>query len=732
MVMLLLPLLLAFSYGPYGYPPHGTRPPEDVLIWETIGNPDSMDPAVDNEQFGQWALSNIYETLYTYPFNGSATAPLIPLLADQQPSISADGKNYTIGLRQGITFHDGTPFNASCVKWNIERAMKIFSEWGKIWTIAEVLKGGAQVMEAALSNGTSSLVFIVAFDDWVANSTAIEVLDDYTVRFVLERPFSPFITVLATGVAFIMSPTYAIIHASTQGLATWEAYGVDYGESENYMRTHTCGTGPYTLTNWIEDQYIELDVYDDYWRGPTTTSDMLPPSYAGSIKKVYIRTNEDFNGRWLNLLVGVTDGADWTITDASEIRNETVFYEIYASTGGYQYTTVFFGFNMGNFTTTIDSSNVTTESPFKNKNFRRTASYAFDYQEFIEDSAYGFGTQGKGPIPIGMTGHNGSSFVFDYNITAAVKEWNLAIQDPAFLSSLNAINSTLTFHYIAGSTPRNASVDLLKQGLDAAYWHPAANHTGLSDNLTIRIEAISFSTYLEYITGGRLLILPFGWTPDNADPISYLYPLCYSEEDLARRIGYNNTDIDLWCELAISETNSSERQVYLDHIQDTIADEAPYLWAYQELEFRTWRDWVSGDGLIFNPMRDVYFYHIIKVYPNGYSPIAPPYPYFGLVGIIVPLGVVYVVVNNSVAPSLKRKNTKFVLFLTYTGLNLFFTAQCIVYLEWLALLFLASTLLFLLFSYGLLLLWLLWYVMYCDYKKERETTKATLPAIDLQ
>ena len=47
-----------------------------------------MDPAVDNEHFGNWVLSNIYETLYTYPFNSSSTGPLVPLLATGEPSDS--------------------------------------------------------------------------------------------------------------------------------------------------------------------------------------------------------------------------------------------------------------------------------------------------------------------------------------------------------------------------------------------------------------------------------------------------------------------------------------------------------------------------------------------------------------------------------------------------------------------------------------------------------------------
>jgi peptide/nickel transport system substrate-binding protein len=87
-----------------------TRPPENTLIWETIGNPDYMDPHVDYESFGSWITNNVYETLYTYPWNSAVTDPSVPLLAASAPIMSADGKNYTISLRTGITFQDGTPF----------------------------------------------------------------------------------------------------------------------------------------------------------------------------------------------------------------------------------------------------------------------------------------------------------------------------------------------------------------------------------------------------------------------------------------------------------------------------------------------------------------------------------------------------------------------------------------------------------------------------------------------
>ncbi|MFW9909452.1 MAG: ABC transporter substrate-binding protein [Candidatus Thorarchaeota archaeon] len=742
-ILLLFPLIAILLGGGFGFafmmqPSH---PLSNTLIWEKIGNPDSFDPATGNTQFGLWMMSNIYEPLYTYPFNSSAIEPLVPLLALEQPIISADGKNYTIELRQGITFHDGTPFNASCVKWNIERAMKIFSDSGVMWTLSEVLKGGAQVKDAALSNGTSSSIFMTTFDDWVANSGAIEVLDVYTVRFVLETPFSPFVTLLASGAAFVISPTFAIAYATNLADATWEGYGVDYGDDEIYTNQHTCGTGPYMLVNWVIDQHIELDFYENYWREISLglTSEMIPPLYAGAIEKVFIRTNEDFWGRSLNLRAGIVDGVYWPIAEADELWDPVaslVLYEhINVSAGGYRFETTFFGFNMGNLTTTVNSSDIVTNSPFSNKNFRRTVCFAFDYQQLIDIEVNGFGVQGRGPIPMGMSGYNGSSFTFDYNITTAVTEWNLAMQNPEFVASLNSINSTLTFYYIAGSTLRSTSVDLMQQGLEDVFWHPEANHTGLNHNMTIIVEGISFSDYLEYLAEGKLLVQSLGWTPDYADPISYLQPLCYSKGEIAQQIGFNNTAIDLWYNQALAEIDTSQRQVYFNNIQDTIADEAPYLWAYQQLEFRAWRDWLKGDGLIFNPMHDIYFYHIVKTYIGGSWDSPYFIPVLGPPEIMFIILLSYVMVNVLLSPSLWRKRIKFALLASYTGIALFLTALLFIAFSlapwgWSNLGSLWVGTVFSIVIVGIL--WIPWSFLYHDYKRELEITKPPRPRIDLQ
>jgi peptide/nickel transport system substrate-binding protein len=582
---------------------------ENTLVWETAHNPQYMDPHVDYESFGSWISYNVYETLYTYTWNTANAEPSVPLLAASTPVVSNGGLNYTITLREDITFHDGTPFNASCVKWNIERAMKIFYLDGPVWMIAEPLKGGAVVESAAYGYGPDSSQFISAFNDWVENSNSIIVLGDYTIRFVLEESYAPFIAALTYSVGSMISPSFQIAHATSPSYASWEDYGVDYGEYENYMAEHTCGTGPYMLTKWVPDHYIELDLYDNYWRTSTSTG-------AGSIEKVHIVTNEDASGRMLNLTTGATDGCYWPTSNALDVwdpdAEESLNPDIYVSTGGASFIEQFLGFNMGDLNTT--GATVIT-SPFANKAFRQAASWAFDYDTFLQAAFNGFGVQAKGPIPYGMWGYNATSYNFKYNLTAAVEEWNNALTNTTFVDSLNEMGNNMTIYYNAGNTVREQASLLLADGLRLMTEHPGAVDqiaAGLNAEMNFTTQALEWFDYSNHIRFHQMPIFFVDWAPDYADPDNYVFAFCYEYGPFAYRIGFANNTVNDNYLLARAEMNLFKRMEYYNIINDVCAEEAPYLWTYQATEFRTWRTWLHGDGLIFNPMHQEYFYHMYK------------------------------------------------------------------------------------------------------------------------
>ena len=598
-------------------------PDSDVLILEVIADAESLDPHASVQNLDTSPLFSIYETLYAYPV-GSDDVDLFPLLAEAAPDISADGTIYTISLRDGINFHDETPFNASCVKWNIERLLKIFYLNGPAYLMADALRGGRVLEETAVLNGTSSDAFRTTFEDWTANSSSIVVIDNYRIRFVLERAYSPFIHLLAVSGSAMISPTYILNNPNSDPVPTggdWrEHFGVDYGESSTFMETHTCGTGPYTLEEWRPDNCIALNQFEEYWRSSATESNIAPSESAGAIESVYVRINPDNTGRTLNLHTGIVDVASWPLDITDEIWDNVTLssmdHNINVSTEGLSFIIYALGYNMRNLTQEVNSTTVTTQSPFANPHFRRATSLAFDYEMFL-DRMIGFATQARGPVPQGMPGHNGTAFDSTYNLSSAVEEWNLAMADSAFVFSLNELNNTILIPYPATSSIGTPAEVIVKAGLEQILSHLEANQSGLDREMQFILEPLAWSAYFDYMSEDRLPLILSAWSAEIAHASDFLKAFCHHNGSYAPQIGYNNTLVNSLYESLLATIDPLEQQTYCNLIQETVANDVAYLWIYQEKEFRTWRVWLLGEGLVFNPMHGIYCYEIYKDYVSA-------------------------------------------------------------------------------------------------------------------
>ncbi|PLZ81224.1 ABC transporter substrate-binding protein, partial [Fischerella thermalis] len=87
----------------------------------TVGTtlkPRTLDPADAYELASLSLVYNMSDRLYTYE---PGSTEIKPQLATAFPKVSPDGLTYTIPLRQGVVFHDGTPFNAEAMAFTIRR-----------------------------------------------------------------------------------------------------------------------------------------------------------------------------------------------------------------------------------------------------------------------------------------------------------------------------------------------------------------------------------------------------------------------------------------------------------------------------------------------------------------------------------------------------------------------------------------------------------------------------------
>jgi len=591
--------------------------PENTFILETIGNPDSMDPHVNYESFGSGLHFNIYETLYTYPWGSNNTELSVPLLASAAPAISTDGLQYNISLRENVRFHDGTPFNASCVKWNFERAIKQFDTHGPVWMIVEPLKGGEVVEAEAYSNGTRSAEFIAAFDNWQANSSAIVALDTYTIQFNLEYAFAPFIAATTHQVGSMMSPSYVLSNPNNDTGPMDSHWGVLHGEHHTWMKTHTCGTGPYMLDEWKPNEFIKMVLFDGYWRADVTEAAIEPPAHAGTLEEVYYKTNEDTNGRLSKLRTGLTDSVYWPITNADDIWNNVTFGSkdpnIKVITGGISYTLLAFTFRF--LPRKIDRGGWVEEftSPFIFREFRKCFAYAFDYNAAINAIVRGWGSQAKGFIPQGMFGQDSSYWFEHYDIDEAVAWWNSAMNQPGFVDAINDMDGYIDMYYSSGNTIRMEGFRIMKEGITRVMTHQEVNLTGISPIPEVRVNVLEWAQMLTPDEPPQVIWL-IGQAPDYADPHNYAWPFAHSNGTFMSDSGYENSTVDEWIVNASRATDPAERLDLYGKIQAQVAYDQPSIYMYQPRQFTVRRAWLQGSGLQFSPMHGYYWYHIYKDY----------------------------------------------------------------------------------------------------------------------
>ncbi len=227
----------------------------------------TLDPQVTNFDSTIRVTLNVCEPLVWMP---SATE-IVPALAESWET-SEDGMSTTFTLKQGVTFHDGTPFNADAVKYTYDRVVAL-DQYNE-----EQLAAGA-TPDAIPPADPEKFISPGQAHDQIGPYVDSEVIDDYTIKMNLSTPFAPFLTGL-NGFLGIVSPTAV----ESMGLAEFARKPI--------------GTGPYKVEEWIEADHITLTRNEDYNWG----SSFFANQGAGSFDTMEFRMVADRATRTLALL----------------------------------------------------------------------------------------------------------------------------------------------------------------------------------------------------------------------------------------------------------------------------------------------------------------------------------------------------------------------------------------------------------------------------------------------
>jgi len=188
----------------------------------------TLDPQVTNFDSTIRVMLNVCEPLVWMP-DGTT---FVPALADSW-EISGDGLEYTFHLKQGVTFHDGTPFNAQAVQYTFDRVVAL-NRYSKD-AVAKGTPADAVVPPDNSTIITPGQCYIQVGDRY----DHTEIVDDNTAKIVLNAPFAPFLANI-NGYLGIVSPTAV----ESMGLADFARKPV--------------GTGPMMVQEWVEADHITL------------------------------------------------------------------------------------------------------------------------------------------------------------------------------------------------------------------------------------------------------------------------------------------------------------------------------------------------------------------------------------------------------------------------------------------------------------------------------------------
>lgn len=507
-------------------------------------NPFYMDPI---EAWADWVspfiIVQVTEGLFDYDYTSEGGRLINNLASDYL--WSADALNLTCTLRQGVKFHDGTHFNAEVVKWNIDRLHRLITDAGIdfLWQLPD--------------------------GRWIINKTIT--LDEYTVRFVLNQPFVPLRSLLASMASYIVSPI------STP-------YNDFLDISEDLV-----GTGPFMYNTFEENISVTLERNSNYWGSINNSIDEIIFTIFSDDT---LNSTARFNAMLAGSLTMTYAGGPWVEEDREALRNTP-------------------GITVQK-TTSYWPNFLIMNTEFINATLRKAISYAFNYSYFLNQLRGLNETRLRSPIPKGMLYSNWEDFeVPYYNVTIArqtLKDGigpnnslvaSLPIDDDAAWEQLTNNNPIAIFNFSYFNSYTERGLVLFTENLR---------------QIGIRLEAEPLSDFeffsRAYGINGydkNLQLFKLGWVVNYNDPhniISYLF----SNTAFDNWAQVDDSLIQQWLEEGIVETNETRReQVYYDIQKRLIEDIYPMLWLYTEDYYDVHVSNLRGFNSLKYTFKDVYF-----------------------------------------------------------------------------------------------------------------------------
>jgi len=475
--------------------------PASELIIGIMGQLTDMDPATGPSLIGWELKTNTMSGLFMV----NSRNELVPVLAADFPAVSEDKLEYTFSLRRGLRFPDGSEFTAEDVKWSIGRAAGLGS-----FLINDFLKD---------SN-----------DDTFADEDAVQVIDQYTVKFVLQAPTSYFLSLLAT-------PPYFPISDEC------------YAETWDFLST--CGgIGPYTIVSWSPNERMRLKANPEW-----------PGRPAPAFENIQVRFYEDVASMRRSLEEFQSLDIAWTglpFADYMELRERDADGDGVTDFISWEGPAVFKSYLIFEQET----------RPWNSKKVRQAAAYAVDREALAAVVFAGSRRPLYSPVPDNVPG-------FVPALPRRDLEKARALLREEGYSEDNPLAITIWYLNDGRYTPlEEAYANAIKQQLE---------ETGI---FQVTLASDSWDAYRTQIAQCNYPAYLLGW-PSPGQPVNYLDMTAWTDffvqnTDRVFCSNYESETMDQLVTAAREELDQAARLELYGQIQQLWADELPTLDLTQE------------------------------------------------------------------------------------------------------------------------------------------------------